>query len=130
MGNDYSEYFRELHDRASTAVKVPFRAVTLAGWQPKLNDCHGNAKFWVENKPATTVVRGWLFWRQPNEASQYVFMAHSVLDESGQLVDITPLDPNTPRDGLVFLRHLGTEADFQAMKIACSQVFYPPLTLR
>jgi hypothetical protein len=39
-------------------------------------------------------------------------MAHSVVDENGQLVDITPLDPNTPREGLVFLKHLGTEEDF------------------
>ncbi len=55
-------------------------------------------------------------------------MAHSVLEENGGLVDITPLDPNTLRDALLFLKHLGTEEDFTPMKRECSQVFYPPLT--
>jgi hypothetical protein len=55
-------------------------------------------------------------------------MAHSVVDENGQLVDITPLDPNTPREGLVFLNHLGTEEDFSVMKTHCSVVRYPPFT--
>jgi len=61
----------------------------------------------------------------PHGASQYTFMAHPVVDE---LVDITPLDPNTPREGLVFLKHLGKEEDFSAMKMTCSVVLYPPAT--
>jgi hypothetical protein len=56
---------------------------------------------WIENHPETKAVRGWLFWL-PNDAGQYNFMAHSVVDENGQLVDITPFDPNTTREGLVF----------------------------
>lgn len=51
-------------------------------------------------------------------------MAHSVVDGNGDLVDITPLDPNTPREGLVFQKHLGTEEDFSAMKISCSRDLY------
>jgi hypothetical protein len=67
------------------------------------------------------------FW-PPGLAGHYTFMAHSVLDEKGQLVDITPLDLNTPREGLAFLRHLGTEEDFSAMKTPCSIVLYPPFS--
>ena len=128
MRSDYSDYFRRLSDRANAAVKVPFREVRLDGEQPKLNDCHGNVDRWVKKHPETEAVRGWLFWGA-NEAGQYLFMAHSILDENGQLVDITPLDRNTPREGLIFLEHLGTEEDFLEMKSSCAQVLYPPLSV-
>jgi hypothetical protein len=52
-------------------------------------------------------------------------MAHSVVDEAGALVDITPIDENSPRQGLRFLQHQGTEEEFTAMKVPCSHVFYP-----
>jgi len=55
-------------------------------------------------------------------------MAHSVVEENGQLFDITPLDRNTPREGLVFLKHHGTEEEFLRMKTTCSNVLYPPFT--
>jgi hypothetical protein len=127
MGYDYTAYFQRLRERVNSAVTVPFREVQLNEGEPKLNDCHRNVDFWVKNHPDTKAVRGWLSW-PPNEAGQYTFMAHSVVDENGQLVDITPLDPNTPREGLVFLKHLGTEEDFSVMKTPCSQVLYPPFT--
>jgi hypothetical protein len=41
------------------------------------------------------------------------------------LVDITPIDENTSREGLRFLRHHGTEEEFNVIKIPCSQVYYP-----
>ena len=40
----------------------------------------------------------------------------------------TPLGPNTPREELVFLKHLGVEEDFSAMKTTGSVVLYPPVT--
>lgn len=125
MGYDYTAYSQQLLERVNSALTVRFREVQLSEGETKLNDCHRNVDCWVENYPETMAVRGWLFW-PPNLAGQYTFMAHSVLDENGQLVDITPLDPNTPREGLVFLRHLGTEEDFSAMKQRCSTVLYPP----
>jgi hypothetical protein len=126
QGEEHDIYFQRLIERLSLAAKVPFREVQLDGWEAKMNDCHGNVDFWVQHHPETKPVRGWLFW-SANEAGQYLFMAHSVLEESGQLTDITPLDRNTPRDGLLFLKHEGTEQDFSAMKTRCSQVLYPPL---
>jgi len=127
MHDEYNAYFQRLLGCVSLAAKVPFREVRLDGWEPKMNDCHGNVDFWVQHHPETKPVRGWLFW-SANEAGQHLFMAHSVLDENSQLADITPLDPNTPRGGLLFLKHEGTEQEFSAMKTACSQVLYPPLT--
>jgi hypothetical protein len=128
MGHDYTAYFEELHKRVDSAVKVRFRAVELNGKEPRLNGCHDNVNSWVENHPGTKIVRGWLFW-PPNEAGQYTFMAHSVVEENGQLIDITPFDRNTPRGGLVFLKHEGTEEDFEPMKTVCSKVLYPPMTM-
>jgi hypothetical protein len=127
MGYDYTAYFQQLRERVNSAVAVPFREVQLNGCEIKLNDCHGNVDRWVKNHPEAKAVRGWLFW--PSDGvGRYTFMAHSVVDENGQLVDITPLDPNTPREGLVFLKHLGTEEDFSAMKTRCPRVLYPPFT--
>jgi hypothetical protein len=40
-------------------------------------------------------------------------------------VDITPIDENTPREGLRFLRHVGTEEEFNVLKLPFSQFFYP-----
>ena len=127
MLGDYDAYFRKLLERVNLAVKVPFREVRLNGWEPKISDCHANVDHWVQHHPETTAVRGWLIWGS-NEAGQYRIIAHSVLDESGDLVDITPIDQNTPRDGLLFLRHLEKEEDFSAMKISCSEVLYPPIS--
>lgn len=128
MGNDYNEYFRGLYHRLSAAFKVPFQEVTFPGWHPKLNDCHANAKFWAANNAATTVVTGWLFW-PPDIIGRCTFRAHSVIEENGQLIDITPIDKNTPRDGLLFLRHVGKEDEFEQMKTVCAEVLYPPVTM-
>ena len=111
----------------SVANTVPFREVRLNGWQPEMNDCHCNVDFWIAHNPQSNAVRGWLFWG-PNKAGQFIIIAHSILDENGLLIDIAPLDPNTPRDGLLFLKHLGMEEDFSVMKTAHTQVIYPPVT--
>lgn len=105
------------------AASVPFREVRLNGWEPKRNDCHRNVDFWVRHHPEIKPVRGWLFW-ELNHAGQRLIMAHSILDENGQLVDITPLR----RNGLLFLKHCGTEEEFSAIKTHCAQVSYPPLS--
>ena len=74
--------------------------------------------------PEAKAVRGWLFWG-PGVDGRYNIMAHSVVDEAGVLVDITPIDENTPREGLRFLRHVGTEEEFNVLKEPFSQFFYP-----
>jgi hypothetical protein len=128
MAYDYSEYFRRLYERVNTAAKVPYREVGLEDWQPELNKCHDNVDFWIEHHGNDLAVRGWIFWL-PDETGRCTFRAHSIVQENGTLVDITPIDSNTPRDGLLFLRHLGTEEDFEPMKTVCSEVLYPPMTM-
>jgi hypothetical protein len=124
---NYDSYFSELLERESDAEKVRFRGVSRSDWSPKKNDCHNNVDYWVAHHHEIKVVRGWLFWG-PNEALQYNLMAHSVIDDDGALVDITPLDENTPREALRFLRHLGTEEKFAIMRVPCSHVLYPPIS--
>lgn len=126
MTPEHHAYFARLVQSISGARNVPFREVQLDGWRPQLSDCHRNVDYWVAQYPASTAARGWLFWPL-NECGQRIFMAHSVVDEAGQLFDITPIDRNTPRDTLLFIRHPGTEAEFNGMKIVCSQVLHPPL---
>jgi hypothetical protein len=123
----YDTYFRDLLEREGEAVKIPFRAVTHGEWEPKKNDCHNNVDYWIMHHREASAVRGWLFWG-PGEDGRYNIMAHSVVDEAGVLVDITPIGENTSRQALRFLRHGGTEDAFTAMKLSCSQVFYPFLT--
>jgi hypothetical protein len=127
MASDY-EYFRRLYDRVSEAVKVPFRAVHLDGCEPAPNKCHENVDHWVKHRQDSKAVRGWIFW-PPDENRRCRFMAHSVVEEEGELFDITPIDRNTPSETLLFFRHSGTEAEFEPMKTACAEVVYPPFTL-
>ncbi len=121
---NYDRYFRELLERESEATKVPYRSVAAHEWNPEKNDCHHNVDYWVTRHSELRAVSGWLFWG-PGGDGRYNLMAHSVVDEAGALVDITPIDENTPRQALRFLRHQGSEEEFAAMKVTCSQVFYP-----
>jgi hypothetical protein len=127
MAEDHSNYFGQLLKRKEDAVRVRFLEVESEGWRPCANDCHNNVDEWTVRRPKSRAVRGWLFW-EPDETGRYTFMAHSVVEESGRLMDITPIDANTPREGLWFLPHSGNEVEFQAMKTACSCVVYPPIT--
>jgi hypothetical protein len=127
MANDYSEYFRRLYERVDVAVEVQFREVSLEGWQPELNKCHDNVDYWRKHHAESCAARGWIFW-PPDETGRCKFMAHSVVQENGTLVDITPIDRNTPRESLRFLSHPGTEAEFQSMKVVCAEALYPPIT--
>lgn len=121
---DHETYFRQLLEREGAAVAIPYCAVRHTDWEPAKNACHGNVDYWVTRHPGAKPVRGWLFWG-PGEDGRYNIMAHSVVDEAGTLVDITPIDENTPREGLRFLRHLGSEEEFSALKVRFSQFFYP-----
>jgi hypothetical protein len=128
MARDYSDYFARLVERIDEAVKVPFRQVHHDGWEPKPNDCHGNVDWWTARHDDCKAIRGWLFWPS-DAASRWRFMAHSVIERRDALVDITPIDEHTPRDELLFLKHPGTEEEFEGMKIPCSEYVYPPITL-
>jgi hypothetical protein len=121
---NHDSYFSELLERESDAERVPFRAVSRGDWSPKKNDCHNNVDYWVMHYPEIKAVRGWLFWG-PGEDARYHIMGHSVTDEAGVLLDITPIYENTPRDGLRFLLHVGTEDEFDVLKVPFAQFLDP-----
>jgi hypothetical protein len=61
----------------------------------------------------------------PNKLESYRVIAHSVLDDAGRLFDITEIDSADTRPK--FLRHVGTEDEFNAMKSGRAWLYYPPL---
>lgn len=128
MEHDYNEYFARLAERTTGGLRIQFRQVQHDGWEPKLNDCHENVDYWTARRSDCKAVRGWLFW-PPDASGRWRFMAHSVVEERGELVDITPIDSYTRRDDLLFLTHLGSDEEFEAMKIPFSEYLYPPMTM-
>jgi hypothetical protein len=127
MGRGYSDYFRRLYERLPEAVRIPSRQVHLDDWKPAPNKCHENVNHWVRLNPECAAVRGWIFWL-PHETERCRFIAHSVAEEQGDLIDIAPIRPGSPREMLLFLRHLGTEEEFQSMKTDCADFVYPPIS--
>lgn len=121
------EYFASLFARLGEAKAAAFREVKMPGWEPKLSDCHRNVDFFVERNLGHLAVHGWLTWG-PDATGRCLFIAHTLVEQDGELVDITPLDSSTSRDGLMFLRHLGTDAEFGALSIPYSSVWYPLVT--
>lgn len=126
MAPDQNEYFRQLYDRLGTALKVPFREVSFGEWKPAPNKCHDNVDYWVRHHPGCRAVRGWIFWPAGGEGRNR-FLAHSMVEDEGDLFDITPMDRNA-RESLLFLRHFGSDAEFDPMKTDCAHVLYPPFT--
>jgi hypothetical protein len=111
--SDYEQLIIGICRRINEAVPVPPRRVNfLSGEEPAANKCHENVNRWIGENPQNTPVRGWL-------VSGLVLDAHSALAEpDGILFDITPL----PMPGLLFLRHLGTEAEFWFIVGRTSQI--------
>jgi hypothetical protein len=125
--SDVETYFGSLYARLPEAKPVGFR--DIPGWKSEQNDCHLNVDSWVRRDSKRSAVRGWLSWGIDPRTERCKFMAHSVIEEDGEMYDITPLDPNTPRAGLVFLRHIGTDEEFDILKMHWSDVAaYPFFT--
>jgi hypothetical protein len=120
-------YFGPLYARLADAKPVSFRRVETSNWKPEQSQCHRNVDFWTEQDSARLAIRGWLTWGA-NQAGRCKFMAHSVVEEDGELYDITPIDANTPREGLAFLRHIGTSEEFDILKEYHTDTTYPPIT--
>lgn len=127
MPGNFREYFQRLYERLDLAVKVPFREVKLENWTPEMNKCHDNVDHWIRHSVGSRAIRGWIFW-PPDETGKCRFFAHSVIEENGLLVDITPIDSNTPREILRFLTHTESETDFDSIRAGHAEMLYPPVT--
>ena len=109
-------YARSLSSRLSEAFQVPRRTVKVNDWTPTPNDCHDNAEKWVQLNQGWSVVHGWLVFDLRVSHGYVDLLPHSIVrSPSGELVDITPLDPRAPQGVGVFpfLSHLGTAKEFQ-----------------
>ncbi len=113
MSSSNDAYFKALCKTSSNGVLVPYRAVCFRNGKPTGSHCHSNVDTWVEENPQCKPVRGWL-------VSGGILDAHSVVESAdGVLFDITPLSAcRRPR----FLRHPGTESEFQALRKCHEQV--------
>ena len=86
------EYTSALRQRLREGVVVQPARVSIGDWEPQRNQCHDNVTIWCENKPEFQTVRGWLYMDMAGQLPYEVFMAHSVVrDSGGQLWDITPM---------------------------------------
>ena len=122
---DVETYFRSLYERVNEAESVPLRAVECAGWKPEQNQCHNNVIMWVRYDAERSRVRGWLTWGK-DEGGKCKLIAHSVVKENGELYDITPIYPDTPRPS--FISHLEADAEFDILLPQYNDVTYPFFT--
>lgn len=94
----------ELYRHREEAKPVRFGTRKTESFEPRPHECHSNVDRWVSAAHAgTKAVRGWLVYDCALSAFPMVrFQAHSVIEEDGRLVDITPAG-GTRR--ALFLRH-------------------------
>lgn len=115
-----ADYEISIFARLGEASYVPFKDISSVRWTPRKAECHRNVDLWVAAHPDHVVVRGWI--------TEYEFFqgvrltAHSVVqDISGKLFDITPVEPENElyRRQSRFIRHLGDDQEFAAIKAVC-----------
>lgn len=99
--------------RRNEAANVPFRKVEIGKWSPTARNCHDNARFWTDRHSTHKIVRGYLITDKIFPGSWSVYSHAVVQDENGKLFDITPIDE---RQLYVFVRHVGSDGEFDAMK--------------
>jgi hypothetical protein len=111
MTMDRERYEAEICGRLHEAVAVPFKAVPPDSERPQIAHCHENVDAWVAMHPGSVAVRGWVIYARCGPI--LMLTAHSVVQGSnGELFDITPLGDESVRDGLRFIRHIGSDRAF------------------
>lgn len=97
-----SELAETLYLRRDEARRIPYAARKTESLKPRPHECHANVDRWVAAYEGTKAVRGWLVFDYALSAFPLVrFQAHSVIEEDGRLIDITPAGGR----GAPFLRH-------------------------
>ena len=113
---DPGSYFIYLYPRIERAELVRLdQNVRIGDWTPLPKVCHENVDRWCADKLGRLAVRGWLRGATGGMGS-YLLISHSVVEEHGELYDITPEDgtpigPPTPR---WFIRHPGPKETFDS----------------
>jgi len=121
-------YFQSLYARRHSAARIRHRSVSIGDWVPERNRCHANVDHFVKLNQCSKAVRGWMIISEDANGRCW-FEAHSVIEEQGELLDIT-LPDQAACNLIRFLRHVGTEEEFWKIAIdgGHRQMLYPPLT--
>jgi hypothetical protein len=89
----------------------------LNGFEAEASKCHENVNRWCAENPGHRPVRGWII-------TSTLFDKHSVVDRGAEgLLDITPLRDRSCTD---FLRHVGTEEEFDRLPHQVIAIDYEP----
>lgn len=114
-------YFDALIARVDEAVAPQRREILFRDQSaPRRNDCHANAARFAAETEGLWPAHGWLI--EADDGDYRRFAAHSLLtDAQGVFIDITPLDPYSPR----FVAHIGSSAAFFAMLPRLNSLTWP-----
>lgn len=123
MPPDLQSYFASLHERRKQAKPLRHRNASTEDWTSKRACCHANVAFVVGQCPRLKPVRGWIIVSE-DASGRCRFAAHSVIDDGGQLYDVT-LSDQAECDLYRFLEHVGAEEDFWAVERVCRDTEYP-----
>lgn len=108
-----------LYARIGEAVRLERVDRVFGGWSPQVGECHANAEVIARLDPSWAVVHGWLC---VGGAGGAIFNAHSIVaDQDGKLFDFTPADPLVRDDERWFIRHPGSDDDFERLVIKRKQ---------
>lgn len=104
------------------------RKVSIGDWTPKPNECHANVNALCARDPQLKAIHGWMIVSE-DDTGRCLFEAHSVIEDAGELYDIT-LQDQAVCDAIRFLPHVGTEDKFWQIERVCRQTIYPFVRLR
>lgn len=111
-----AEYEAAICKQLPHAKNVRFKKVALDDWAPEVGKCHDNVKKWVETIPGQKPVIGWVAYMDcllPDLSIGRQLTTHSVvLNDKGELYDITPLADERQRPFLRFVPHFGDDEVF------------------
>jgi hypothetical protein len=114
--NSRREYEAGVCNRLDEAQAVPFEEVFIGHWRPLVAQCHENVDRWAQSHPEYTAVRGWVTYASFGDG-MFGLTAHSVVkDAGGRLFDITPLEDESLRPGMLFVPHLEDDASFHRLR--------------
>jgi hypothetical protein len=105
--------------RAVAGEQVERRQMVLRDYDPAPHCCHDNVRAWVELHPEFKQVFGFFVANQQEDDTSIVIAHSAVADTDGTLCDITP---GESRYRYPFVRHVGTEAEFDL--IAAKEPFW------
>jgi hypothetical protein len=88
MNSETEAYFAASHARRHEARSMQYRTVATKDWKPEASHCHSNVNHRISLNPNLGAVCGWMVIGEDADGCCR-FQAHSVIDDAGELYDIT-----------------------------------------